>query len=183
MALLAFGAVLAFPSPVLACTCAPIGHLGAVRQAEVAFSGTATHIFDPGGKGPLVSTGRIVQTTFEVDGVFKGDVPESVRVLASADGASCGFAFEVGKRYKVYGTSRGDSVETGLCTGTTLIAAGDPGGPNPAVPGDADEQPTDGAPAALVVTTATAVLALVGTAGVVLVRTRRRNPVDPPVTG
>lgn len=123
-----------FPQAAFACTCAPLGtDLQALRDADAVFAGSVVDTHDPHGDRRIVSSGRPVFYTFEVDSVAKGDVGETQEVRSAASGVSCGFRFDEGRRYLVFayygkGARRVDDPDaqllTSLCTKTRRIAPG-----------------------------------------------------------
>lgn len=58
-----------------------------------------------------------VAATFDVETVYKGDVPRTITVHTVVSGASCGYTFEVGKRYTVFPWSLDGRLDAGLCRG------------------------------------------------------------------
>jgi len=67
-----------------------------------------------------------VSATFDVETVYKGDVPRTITVHTVVSGASCGYKFEVGKRYTVFPWARSGKLDAGLCKGN-VEGAIDPG--------------------------------------------------------
>lgn len=119
------------PQPAFACSCAPPGSdLEAMQGSDAVFAGTVMSASDPQGDGRIVSSGRPIFYTFEVDAVAKGDVDDRQQVRSAADGASCGFGFREGRRYLVFAYhGRGEAdpdepLHTDLCTKTRGIARG-----------------------------------------------------------
>jgi len=114
-------ALLLFASPrvALACSCVQSTRPQLVGNAVVIFAGvvTAQH----GSFLPLVtcrmSSADPVAFEFSVDQIYKGDVSRTVSVSTVVSGASCGYEFQVGKRYTVFATGTGDKLETDLCRG------------------------------------------------------------------
>lgn len=124
----AIGLVLAGRAPgAWACSC--VGGLSRAdhfQQAEVVFAGVVTATDDPGADDEVVSSGRTVTYTFDVGSEQKGDVSDPALVETTADGASCGYTFKVGRRYQVYGQERGSgTVETNTCSGTERLSPGE----------------------------------------------------------
>jgi hypothetical protein len=60
-----------------------------------------------------------VDVGFLVEAVFKGSVVANQEVRTAASDASCGFPFETGQRYTVFGQRQGTTVMVDLCGGTT----------------------------------------------------------------
>jgi hypothetical protein len=67
-----------------------------------------------------------VAVTFDVETVYKGDVPRTITVHTVVGGASCGYTFAVGRRYTVFPWSLDGRLDAGLCRGNvegTIIAS------------------------------------------------------------
>jgi hypothetical protein len=60
----------------------------------------------------------------DVEEVWKGAPPDPVAVRTNKYGASCGWHFVIGSRYKIYASARGDTLYTSLCSGNDLVATG-----------------------------------------------------------
>jgi hypothetical protein len=127
----------------LACSCIePPPDEVALRQSDAAFAGTPVAHDDPEGGGKIISSGRPIIWTFQVDAVAKGDIVSQWEVVSAADGASCGYQFSEGKRYLVF-AYYGDGFErvqdpdadlhTNICTNTRPLGA------NEELPFPADE--------------------------------------------
>lgn len=63
-----------------------------------------------------------VEWTFLVNGAWKGKVTEVITIVSKASSVSCGYEFEVGKRYAVFATSNVNDITVSSCSGTTTIA-------------------------------------------------------------
>src|SRR5258705_1588260 len=91
-------------------------------NADVVFAGTVTEI--KWKVAPLDSTRLDSPMMFRLavmvpSETWKGAVPDTVIVWTPDDVGVCGFDFEEGQRYLVFGTRRDSlSVRSGLCTGT-----------------------------------------------------------------
>jgi hypothetical protein len=94
------------------------------RSADLVFTGTVVRVDDPT-NGVSFSTMDPLYWTFVVDGVEKGEVPDRVTVASAIDGASCGYDFELGTRYRVYAAdSDGNGqLTTGLGSGNRPLPA------------------------------------------------------------
>ena len=76
--------------------------------------------------GLSCSSASPVGVTFDVETVYKGDVPRIIAVHTVASGASCGYTFEVGKRYTVFPWTLDGKLDAGLCRGNvegTIVAS------------------------------------------------------------
>lgn len=121
------------PGVTFACSCAPPGPPS--REAALAsnvFLGEVVQVRDSQppdtwwtrlmwclGRGPdprtMMST-RPIAYTFRVQETFKGEA-RAVRVVNSAASeSSCGYRFQLGKRYVVYANTNRGSLHAGRCT-------------------------------------------------------------------
>lgn len=107
-------AVLA-PKPALACSCAAAPNPADLSFSDTVFSGTAVEVapWDRAG-----SSGTLLPVTFAVDHIWLGDAEPLTTVRTAANGASCGYTFEEGMRYLVYGKATDGYVEVNLCSAT-----------------------------------------------------------------
>ncbi|HEX8632213.1 MAG TPA: hypothetical protein VF755_28990 [Catenuloplanes sp.] len=135
---IAVSVVSAPAAPACACSCARPSENKALERAELVFDGAVLAV-----NGRRDDAGRRV--AFTVDAVVKGQAAVRVEVATSGSSASCGYEFEVGRRYRVFVTGGG----TGLCSGNRLQEpAGRPGGgPTPSGPVDTGVDPPPGSPA------------------------------------
>lgn len=120
VAVLLVAAGVPWSSPASACIVGPPLPTEAqyVSMADVVFEGTAVGRVDPKAGSPvMVSTDPIVWT-FAVDRPIKGSVGLQQAVESARGGASCGFTFTVGTRYRVYGRYDGAVLRTGFPSGT-----------------------------------------------------------------
>jgi hypothetical protein len=68
--------------------------------------------------GLACSSDAPVAATFDVETVFKGDVPRRITVHTIAGGANCGYTFKVGKRYTVFPSAgQSDKIYALVCGG------------------------------------------------------------------
>lgn len=120
-ALLVSAALLTTAAPSRACTCgtAPITELFA--RADVAFVGTPTARHDPNAGAAIRSSADPIHYAFTVELAWKGVDTDTLTVLTSADGASCGRSFTLGQRYLVLCHFRNVRPWTGLCSGDDLL--------------------------------------------------------------
>lgn len=107
-----------FPGPAAACSGGPLltGMPGSPttyeEAAEVIFTGTAVRaesrmpFWGGSSRDPLLFT-------FVVDSVEKGQVGPQFTVVTAHDGAACGFAFELGRRYRVLAWSSDEEHSAG----------------------------------------------------------------------
>ena len=67
-----------------------------------------------------------VAATFDVETVYKGDIPRTITLHTVANGASCGYTFEKGKRYTVFPWAVNGKLDAGLFRGNVegaIVAA------------------------------------------------------------
>ena len=114
-------------TPAAACTCEIKTSVQHAARADVVFTGRLQEI-DAGVRGLIRSSMDPVTYRFEVERVFKGEVPQNASVVSAADGGSCGIeGMMVGARYTIFAQTDAGSLRSGLCGGTHL------GDPDPAV--------------------------------------------------
>jgi hypothetical protein len=94
------------------------------------FTGVVTAVSGPP-FGLACSSAAPVGVTFDVETVYKGDVPRTIAVHTVASGASCGFTFDIGRRYTVFPWSLDGQLDAGMCRGNLegAIVASDYGLP------------------------------------------------------
>ena len=68
------------------------------------------------------SSADLVEWTLQVNGSWKGDATELITVYSAESGASCGYEFEIGKRYAVFAREIDELIEVSLCSKTSIIA-------------------------------------------------------------
>ena len=118
--LLAATVLLLIASTAQACTVVPLTPAHQRRNADVIFTGTAIRVDRPA----LPSSSRDgVKWTFQVDAMDKGRDRAQVEIVTASSGASCGFAFELGARYRVLGAWNGEPslLWTGLGSGNEQV--------------------------------------------------------------
>lgn len=106
------------PHHVYACSCIfnssylfPISYL----SYDVIFTGK---VIDMGSDSFFIN--RPVH--FSIYRAFKGVSGNETTVYTSGSSSSCGYTFETGKEYIVYGSKTNYGISTGLCTGTTELS-------------------------------------------------------------
>ena len=106
-----------------ACSCIPTTPQQSLKNSREVFAGKVIDIVDQSGTNPEAS-GSLggFKVIFEVSKVWKGKLEKQQVVLTSGSSASCGYNFEKGKEYLVYANGQGTQLQTGLCSGTTLLA-------------------------------------------------------------
>jgi hypothetical protein len=125
--------------PAFACSCAQAAKPQLALRAAVIFTGVPTRFvrsFGFSGRGCGIASADPVTFSFDVQSVYKGDVPRRVDVNTVVSGASCGYEFQTGKVYTVFASPREDRLETNLCGGTVegAITAADYGLPDGKAP-------------------------------------------------
>jgi hypothetical protein len=115
--LIVASALVSGPLPAVACSCpAPAGRDYYASLATMVFTGVVTNVRGwP--MGLACSSDSPVAVTFDVETVYKGDVPRVITVHTVVGGASCGYTFERGKRYTVFPGTRDGRLDAGLCRG------------------------------------------------------------------
>jgi hypothetical protein len=116
--------------PAFACSCAVnLTPADAAARADVVFTGVVTSLKVSHPNAPITSSMDPVDVGFQVEAVFKGSVVANQQVRTTASDASCGFPFEVGQRYTVFGQRQGTTITVDLCNGTTAGGFERPGSP------------------------------------------------------
>ena len=87
-------------------------------QADLVFVGTAVASEDSNTTTTVVSSADPITWTFRVEEVRKGAPSDPQRVRTARGSATCGFPFQVGRRYVVFASADGDVYTTGLGSGT-----------------------------------------------------------------
>ena len=72
----------------------------------------------PAGAASMTSTGKSNRVTFEVEEAYRGDSSKTLQVLTSAEEAGCGYPFESGERYLVFGARHEKQLMVSLCSAT-----------------------------------------------------------------
>lgn len=125
--LIAVVAVIGGPQPAVACSCPPSSTTDAqAAKAAAVFTGVVTRVSALPFGFICSSSADPVSVEFEVETVYKGDVGRTIVVHTVANGASCGFTFEHGKRYTVFPWSLNGKLDAGLCRGNvegTIVAS------------------------------------------------------------
>lgn len=122
---LATTALVSAARPALACTIAGgLTEEDHRKSADLVFTGTVVRLEDPT-NGVSFSSMDPLYWTFVVDNVEKGEVPARVTVASAMMGASCGYEFKLGTRYRVYASQDDEAghLTTGLGSGNTPLPA------------------------------------------------------------
>lgn len=113
--LLSAGLLLGFiAEPCWACSCAPSTKKQQAKNADFVFTGVVTSIKPQSPDDDF--TPWVV--TFEVETVYKGYIRSTAKVRTQNNGASCGYTFEEGRRYTVFGHKSDGKKWTDICSGT-----------------------------------------------------------------
>ena len=108
------------PAPAFACSCRGFTAAEAFDVADAVFAGTVVEVEEPAW-APVWSSDDPVTLRFDVEQVYKGQVPVNARLTTARDGASCGADFVVGARYLVHvDTDQGEWTTT-LCSGNERL--------------------------------------------------------------
>jgi hypothetical protein len=99
-------------SPAFACSCSKPNPVSEeLEQSDAVFMGEASQV-------KRDQTGITVE--FKVSKAWKGVFTERVAVVTADSGASCGYSFEEGKEYLVYGLGKGPA-SVSLCSRTAPV--------------------------------------------------------------
>src|SRR5438132_5230384 len=107
------------PRVAFACSCAGVSKAQAARNVSAVFTGRVTSVTRPFAIGiPCTSSSEDpVVAVFEVETVYKGELPATTTTRTVIGGASCGYDFVPGKRYTVFATVGTNGLETNACRG------------------------------------------------------------------
>lgn len=105
---------LVVPKPCLACSCEwpPGTPAKELASHDAVLAGRVVDIVEPAD----YTLSDYLQITFAVSSVYKGQAQQMVAISTAADGAQCGYPFELGEQYLVYGCSSEDGLHAGLCS-------------------------------------------------------------------
>jgi|GEM_PF-1201903 len=120
MAVAFVATLLLMPKPAEACSCMmPPGPAEEMERQEVVFSGEVTEIAEP---EVIESSGDPVTITFDIDTVWKGEIGAQAEVQTAYSSATCGYYFELGQSYLVYGSTNEDGQTwVNLCSRTATL--------------------------------------------------------------
>jgi hypothetical protein len=118
-------ALVSGPHAAMACSCMQGTPDYYARNATAVFTGVVRSV---GGipLGLACSSMSPVAVTFDVETVYKGDVPRVMTVNTVVGGASCGYTFVAGRRYTVFPGSVDGRLDAGMCRGNvegTIVPA------------------------------------------------------------
>ena len=124
LALAVFMGVLSSSSPASACSLAlPLPteeeHL---ERADLVFEGLAVSSRDPNAGASIISSGDPIFWTFLVERQIKGSTGSTQDVATARSGATCGYSFQTGVRYRVFASARNGVFMTSLGSGTRLVS-------------------------------------------------------------
>jgi len=89
----------------IACSCISYGREKSLDVAETVFSGKiiSKKIFSPRELQNPSFTTTMIRYTVAIFEVYKGKIQtKTLEIYSEADGASCGYLFQVGKKYTIY---------------------------------------------------------------------------------
>jgi hypothetical protein len=111
--LLAAAVIIVRPNCAYACSCRPPGTPAEeLNQSDAVFLGRVVEV--------NAGSGDSTTVTFDVSNVWKGQITRTSILVTPGSSASCGFTFEQGKDYVVYGRMNEGSLNTNLCSRTRL---------------------------------------------------------------
>jgi len=125
LALLIPGILFLRPAESFACSCATLTPDRALEIHDVVFSGRVYEIHPPTSTPNQQDSGSLVQNSFEVKEVWKGELDRTVDIRAAQSTASCGYQFAIDEEYLVYAYYNGDWLETGSCSLTKPLSMAD----------------------------------------------------------
>ncbi len=107
------------PRPCAACSCEgpPGAPMEELASHDAVLAGRVVEIVEPAD----FTAQESLLVTFAVSSVWKGDVQQITTVSTAPNGAQCGYPFELGDQYLVYGYSSVDGLHAGLCSLRTNI--------------------------------------------------------------
>ncbi len=108
---------LLMPHTAIACSCiAPEGPLEEMSKSDFVFSGIVKRITSNNGPHGITLNVRL-----QVLSKWKGELPEEVIIETADNSAACGYPFDKGKSYLVYGHLHEGEMSTSICTRTTRL--------------------------------------------------------------
>lgn len=109
---------MAFTANADACSCAASSEAKKFSLASSVFEGIP--VSSRAVENPKVWW-MSVEYSFKVLGSSKGPTNDVAKVYTSRGGRDCGYPFQLGEKYRVYGEFRKGLLYTGLCSGTKLM--------------------------------------------------------------
>ena len=107
---------------VNACSCAqPAPPQESLEQSTAVFTGKVIDIDIP--SGIIVSSTDPIKVTFEVSKIWKGPDYKTLVLTTARNGAICGYSFKENEEYIVYAYGEEDTLSTGICSRTRLLAS------------------------------------------------------------
>ncbi|WP_424767822.1 hypothetical protein [Paenibacillus sp. sgz302251] len=122
------GGLIAKPTAAYACSCAAPSSTeqqvkDELERKSAIFAGTVTEVIKPSGL-KIMSSADLVQVSFEVSTVWKGEVARQASVYTAMSSAGCGYEnFTVGKAYLVSAYNNPTKLETGVCELTKPLSS------------------------------------------------------------
>lgn len=101
-----------------ACSCMEQTTKEHLDSSQAVFTGKVLRIDEFHPSFPLISSSDPLTITFQTDTVWKGQPEKIIKVNTALESASCGYPFELSKKYLVYAYSSDQVLTTGLCSGT-----------------------------------------------------------------
>lgn len=102
-----------------ACSCMPFDSYTAALE-------DSSHVLDATVVHKKEHKDMQINVTLEVAAKWKGEAKQSMNVLTAAYSDSCGYEFEIGKRYAVFANEHEGKLTVSLCSATSLIADDSP---------------------------------------------------------
>jgi hypothetical protein len=108
--------------PAYACSCIPPAPpLDSLAEAAAVFQGEVVEVGALEAEGGVVNTADMVQVTFKVNQVWKGDIAETTTLTTAGSSASCGVEFQSGQTYVVYAHMLEGQLNASLCSRTAPV--------------------------------------------------------------
>ncbi|MCR8656388.1 hypothetical protein [Paenibacillus endoradicis] len=121
--LLCSGLMISERNSAHACTCSdPGSYEEALEKSDWVFDGVVTNKKVKSSLLGIQNSSSRVEWTFQVNGSWKGEVTELIKVYSAQSSDSCGYGFKNGKRYAVFARDVDGIIEVSSCSKTSIIA-------------------------------------------------------------
>ena len=108
--------------PAYACSCIqPPPPKESLAQAAAVFQGEVVEVGALEPVNGMVNTADMIQVTFNVNQVWKGEIAEVTTLTTAGSSASCGFEFQPGQSYLVYADLVEGQLNASLCSRTAPV--------------------------------------------------------------
>lgn len=133
-----------------ACSCIYRTESEHMEAADAVFEGVVIESRDPVDSSPTGS-GDQIEWIFDVEEILKGEVRDPQSIWSARESSTCGFRFEVNKRYRVYAYNFEGQMRTSICSGTRSAERAEPiesSSPSPVPEESPTPQPANSPPEA-----------------------------------